>query len=64
MKVLIALIVLSCASAAALAQVGKLVHKEEKRKYLVYTPASYDKDASTGYPVVFNFHGGGMSMAE
>lgn len=64
MKVLIALFVLSCTCSSAFAQVGKLVHKDEKRKYIVYTPASYEKDGAHAYPVVFNFHGGGMSMAE
>ena len=64
MKILIALIALSCACSTALAQAGKLVHKEEKRKYIVYTPASYHSEAQQSYPVVFNFHGGGMSMTE
>ena len=64
MKILIALIALSCACNTALAQAGKLVHKEEKRKYIVYTPASYHSEAQQSYPVVFNFHGGGMSMTE
>ena len=64
MKFLIALIALSCACHSALAQVGKLVHKEEKRKYIVYTPASYQSEPRQSYPLVFNFHGGGMSMTE
>lgn len=64
MKFLIALLFLSCACGPALAQAGKLVHKEEKRKYIVYTPASYHSEAQRSFPVVFNFHGGGMSMAE
>lgn len=64
MKILIALLVLSSACSTALAQVSSLVHKEEKRRYIVYTPPSYHSDAQQPYPVVFNFHGGGMSMAE
>jgi polyhydroxybutyrate depolymerase len=44
--------------------VASLVHKEEKRRYIVYTPASYASEAQKAFPVVFNFHGGGMSMAE
>ncbi|MES2759371.1 MAG: PHB depolymerase family esterase [Pseudomonadota bacterium] len=64
MKFLIHLLVLLCASTSAVAQVNTLVHKEEKRKYLVYTPASYAGNPGQRYPVVFNFHGGGMTMAE
>ncbi|MBQ5948715.1 PHB depolymerase family esterase [Massilia sp. ST3] len=68
MKFLIAVVPLSfalaCACSPAFAQVGKLVHKEEKRKYIVYTPASYDSEPQRSFPVVFNFHGGGMSMTE
>ena len=63
MKLLIALLVLASACHTALAQVSSLVHKEEKRRYLVYTPPAYQADTRP-WPVVFNFHGGGMSMAE
>lgn len=63
MKILLILAVLVCAT-PALAQVQSLVHKEEKRRYIVYTPASYASAPQKNYPVVFNFHGGGMSMAE
>lgn len=64
MKILIGLIILACAAFPAVAQVKSLVHKEEKRRYLVYTPASYAGQPDKAYPVVFNFHGGGMTMAE
>ena len=64
MKILISLILLVCASLPALAQVKSLVHKEEKRRYLVYTPASYASQPGKTFPVVFNFHGSGMTMAE
>lgn len=63
MKLLIALLALASACHTAIAQVSSLVHKEEKRRYLVYTPPSYGADTRP-WPVVFNFHGGGMSMAE
>jgi polyhydroxybutyrate depolymerase len=46
------------------AQVKSLVFKGEKRKYIIYTPKSYANNSSKSYPVVFNFHGGGMTMAE
>ncbi len=62
-KILIALLVLSSACSTAFAQVATLLHKEAKRRYIVYTPPSYQSDTQP-YPVVFNFHGSGMSMAE
>lgn len=40
----------------ALAQTKTLLHKEVKRKYIIYTPKELDPGKS--YPVVFNFHGG------
>jgi len=64
MKCLISLLVLACTGIPALAQVSSLVHKEEKRRYIVYTPAAYQSQPQQTFPVVFNFHGGGMSMAE
>jgi polyhydroxybutyrate depolymerase len=64
MKILIGLFLFACLSFPALAQVKSLVHKEEKRRYLVYTPSSYAGAPQKAFPVVFNFHGGGMSMAE
>ncbi|WP_228896245.1 extracellular catalytic domain type 1 short-chain-length polyhydroxyalkanoate depolymerase [Pseudoduganella aquatica] len=64
MKILISLVLLVSISCPAFAQVKSLVHKEEKRRYLVYTPASYDSQPQRAFPVVFNFHGSGMTMAE
>ena len=64
MKILFSLILFVCASLPALAQVKSLVHKEEKRRYIVYTPASYTGQPQKAFPVVFNFHGSGMTMAE
>ena len=64
MKFLISLLVLAAGSFPALAQVSSLVHKDEKRRYIVYTPPSYQSRPQQAFPVVFNFHGGGMSMAE
>ena len=64
MKFLISLLVLACTSIPALAQVSSIVHKDEKRRYIVYTPAAYQSQPQRAFPVVFNFHGGGMSMAE
>lgn len=64
MKFLINLIILTGLAFPASAQVQSLVHKEEKRRFIVYTPKSYDKEPQKSFPVVINFHGGGMSMAE
>lgn len=66
MKILVSLFLIVCTTvpAAALAQVKSLVHKEDKRRYLVYTPPSYDQQPQKSYAVVFNFHGSGMTMAE
>jgi polyhydroxybutyrate depolymerase len=64
MKLLIHLLILLSVSTAALAQVKTLVHKEEKRKYIVYTPSAYGSQPEQRFPVVINYHGGGMSMAE
>ena len=64
MKIAIKLLILCSLSTPVLAQVQSLQHKGEKRRYIVYTPAAYDKAPQQAFPVVFNFHGGGMSMAE
>ena len=49
---------------AAPAQAKSLTHGAGKRRYIVYTPGSYPADSTKKYPVVLNFHGGGMTMAE
>ena len=64
MKIAISLLTLTCLCTSALAQVSSIVHKEDKRRYIVYTPPSYQSAPQQAFPVVFNFHGGGMSMAE
>lgn len=64
MKRLTSFLLLACACLPALAQVSSLSHKEEKRRYLVYTPAYYAGQPQKAFPVVINYHGGGMSMAE
>lgn len=51
-------------SHALLGQTKTLMHNDVKRKYIVYTPKNYDPGASRKYPIVFNFHGGGMTPAE
>lgn len=43
-------------------QTKNIVFKGVNRKYIIYTPKGYSVDRS--YPIVFNFHGGGMTPAE
>ncbi|MDN2675497.1 alpha/beta hydrolase-fold protein [Janthinobacterium sp. SUN033] len=64
MKIAVSLFILSCLSMPVLAQVQSLQLKDDKRRYIVYTPAAYQSQPHKTFPVVFNFHGGGMSMAE
>ncbi|MYN01799.1 hypothetical protein GTP41_06765 [Pseudoduganella sp. DS3] len=63
MKILL-LIVALCLPAAAMAQEQRLTHQDVKRKYIVYTPASYAEQTQRQFPVVINYHGGGMTMRE
>jgi polyhydroxybutyrate depolymerase len=46
------------------AQVENLMHDDVRRRYIVYTPASYEADPDRQYAVVLNFHGRGSTMAE
>lgn len=66
MKIIVSLLLLlaTCFPALALAQVQTLQHKDVKRRYIVYTPPAYHSAPQQAFPVVFNFHGGGMTMAE
>lgn len=43
-------------------QTKSIQFKGVNRKYIIYTPKNYSVDRS--YPIVFNFHGGGMTPAE
>lgn len=40
------------------------MHQDVKRKYIVYTPSSYASQAPRQFPLVINYHGGGMTMRE
>ncbi len=64
MKIMLALIVLLGVASHVAAQETSLLYKEVKRKYIVYTPAAYDSRPQQRFPVVVNYHGGGMTMRE
>ncbi|UOD30976.1 dienelactone hydrolase family protein [Massilia violaceinigra] len=64
MKSLFPLVVLFCVSFSATAQEQRLVHQDVKRKFIVYTPASYAANPQQQFPLVINYHGGGMTMRE
>ena len=51
-------------SLTAFAQVKSLKFEGAKRKYILYLPAAYHARPSQSFPLVFNFHGGGMTGAE
>lgn len=46
------------------AQAKQFKHGTEKRRYLIYIPDAYHQKQKKTFPVVFNFHGGGMTMTE
>lgn len=46
------------------AQLRRVTHREVKRRYIVFVPASYATTPERRYPVVLHFHGGGMTAAE
>ena len=66
MKIIVSLLLLlaTCFPVLGLAQVQTLQHKDVKRRYIVYTPPAYHSAPQQAFSVVFNFHGGGMTMAE
>lgn len=62
MKKLISIVVFIFVFSFTFGQTKSLQYKDVKRKYILYTPQNYD--SAKTYPVVFNFHGGGMTPAE
>lgn len=64
MKNFIILILLIFAVKTTNGQVRSIKLQEGKRKYLVYLPKLYQEHSTKNFPVVFNFHGGGMTAAE
>lgn len=64
MKLIFPLLTVLCIVTSVQAQEQRLVHHDVKRKFIVYTPASYAKETQQQFPVVINFHGGGMTARE
>ena len=62
MKKLFSILLLPFIFGVTFAQTKSLQYKDVKRKYIIYTPKNFDVNKS--YPIVFNFHGGGMTAAE
>ena len=48
----------------AFCQATQYSYGGERRRFILYLPASYKQDTTTSFPLVFNFHGGGMTMTE
>ncbi len=55
-------LLLVCIPIFVFGQTKSILVNGVNRKYIIYTPKNYSVDKS--YPVVFNFHGGGMTPAE
>ncbi|KAA6431023.1 PHB depolymerase family esterase [Rufibacter glacialis] len=64
MKTLLLAAVLFITALTVSAQVKPFKFEGAKRKYLLYLPESYQPNPSQSFPLVFNFHGGGMTVAE
>lgn len=64
MKKLIILAISMIHALTVFAQLKPFPFEGAKRKYLIYLPSSYDFDTSEVFPLVMNFHGGGMTVAE
>lgn len=58
------LLLLLCSGAQLFSQARQFKWGNERRRYLVYLPASYHQNTKDKFPVIFNFHGGGMTMTE
>ncbi len=61
---LLGFLVFLSAPVSVCAQVTSITHNDVKRRYIVYTPTSYEANPERHYPVVLNFHGRGSTMAE
>lgn len=64
MRKTLLVVLLTCSVLQLFSQARQFKVGDERRRYLVYLPASYHRNTDQKYPVVFNFHGGGMTMTE
>ncbi len=64
MKQIFIAVLLTLSALQAFTQAKQFNHGTEKRRYIIYIPDAYHKDQTKSFPVVFNFHGGGMTMTE
>ena len=64
MKQLLLTLLLSFLLNVAFCQSRQFPYGGEKRRYTIYLPASYQQENQKAFPLVFNFHGGGMTMTE
>lgn len=64
MKSLISLLAFLFLSLSVFSQAKSFNHENEKRRYMIYLPQAYHSKTDKNFPVVFNFHGGGMTMTE
>jgi polyhydroxybutyrate depolymerase len=55
---------LTLAALQTFSQAKQFNYGSEKRRYLIYIPDSYHQKQTKNFPLVFNFHGGGMTMTE
>lgn len=64
MRSLLGLLAFLFMSVPVFSQAKSFNHEKEKRRYIIYLPQAYHTKADKNFPVVFNFHGGGMTMTE
>lgn len=64
MKKLVVFALLMVHTLTVLAQLKPFPFEGAKRKYLIYIPSSYYSNTEKDWPLVLNFHGGGMTVAE
>ena len=64
MKKLLIILILAISSTESFSQARPFTYGADRRRYTVYLPAAYRQNTTTLYPLVFNFHGGGMTMTE
>ncbi|MBC6365837.1 PHB depolymerase family esterase [Algoriphagus sp. AK58] len=64
MKTLFFFFLTVCVVGTVQAQVKGVKVEDERRRYLVYLPKAYHENPEQSFPLVFNFHGGGMTAAE